>query len=112
MKKILKSKPKCCDPYCIPICDCCRFFNFNPGGCCEYTGDGYCVLHETHTEPEYECSYFICDWYKRTSDHERTNKIIFKSGLTKIELYDILTIIKRKFNSLKERLMLCLKIKR
>ena len=68
---------KKCNPECEPICDFCRFHNFNPGlgGC--YTGKGYCILKEKPMEPEDYCNEFICMNYKMLSDHERSCKIRF-----------------------------------
>lgn len=68
---------KKCGKECFPICDYCRFYNFNPGqgGC--YMGKGYCVLNEKNMDPSDGCKKFICFSYKMLSEHERSKKIRF-----------------------------------
>lgn len=73
MKKI----PKRCNDVCFPICDFCRYYNFNPGKGGVYLGKGYCVLYEENREPDDECKYFICINYKMISDHTNSRKIVF-----------------------------------
>lgn len=68
---------KCCDDECKPICDFCRYYNFNPGIGGVYTGDGYCVFHEIIKEPCDFCDDYICEWYKKKSRHSTSKEIIF-----------------------------------
>jgi len=63
---------KTCSEECRPICDFCRFFNYNGYGEAHgfenaiYVGNGYCVFYEHPVDPEdgYECQDFICTNYK------------------------------------------------
>ena len=49
-----------CDLDCIPLCDFCKYYNFNGDdeGC--YTEDGWCTLHNKPSEPIDECEDFYC----------------------------------------------------
>ena len=62
--------PKVCCEECFPICDFCRFYNFNGDKDGAYTGNGYCVKHEIRKEPDDCCKDFICNNYKRTDIEE------------------------------------------
>ncbi len=50
-----------------PICDFCRFYNFNSDKYGIYIGKGYCVRLENRKEPEDGCKYFICMNYKKNN---------------------------------------------
>jgi hypothetical protein len=68
---------KKCGKECYPLCDFCRFYNFNPGlsGC--YMGKGFCIFHNKPMEPEDDCEDFICENYKRLSSHKSSVGIMF-----------------------------------
>ena len=47
-----------------PICDFCRFYNFNADKYGVYLNKGYCTKLEKRKEPEDGCKHFICFHYK------------------------------------------------
>lgn len=76
MKKIIKHSGKFCNKECRevgPICDFCRFYNFNSDIYGAYINKGYCVLQDKRMEPEDGCKWFICMNYKKLKsdlDHD------------------------------------------
>ena len=76
MKKTIKYSGKFCNKECKevgPICDFCRFYNFNSDIDGAYIDKGYCTLFNERKEPEDGCKWFICVNYKKLEsslDHD------------------------------------------
>ena len=49
-----------CSTDCTPICDSCKYYNFNGDDEGRYTGDGRCILHNNASEPYDACEDFYC----------------------------------------------------
>jgi hypothetical protein len=49
-----------CHPGCVPLCDFCQFYKFNPGPHGEYTGNGWCDYSQQQRDPENACEDFWC----------------------------------------------------
>lgn len=45
---------------CFPICDFCKYYNFNADDKGRYTGDGYCTKHSKPQDPSDDCNDFHC----------------------------------------------------
>jgi len=46
---------------CTPLCDFCKFYNFNPDKEGAYIGLGYCTKHKKASAPEHDCDDFECE---------------------------------------------------
>ena len=51
----------CNEKNCAPLCDFCKFYDFNGNKDGAYTGNGYCNKHDKKRDPEDECDEFECD---------------------------------------------------
>lgn len=49
-----------CSSGCIPICDSCKYYNFNGDDKGRYTGSGWCALRNEPSEPHDYCEDFYC----------------------------------------------------
>jgi len=45
---------------CYPICDFCKYYNFNGNETGAYTGNGYCSKLRMNTDPADSCNDFHC----------------------------------------------------
>ena len=52
--------PTLCSPECTPLCDFCKYYNFNADEEGRYIGKGWCTLHNESSEPYDYCEDFYC----------------------------------------------------
>lgn len=50
------------------VCDHCAHYNFNGNKDGAYTGDGWCTLHDTRSDPWDDCSHYTCYTLKDKDD--------------------------------------------
>ncbi len=61
---------KFCDKECFPICDFCKFFDFNGDENGTYINLGCCNFHKENRDPTSQCDEFICMNIKEENKNE------------------------------------------